>query len=309
MPVEAQKRLTQPGPQRPLRKRPLTERMAHVLSVLFVLLGLSGCSKPPYEPDAEAKDIDTIDRYSFDLPAGYALSYLKAGTDRGQAAILVHGTPGKAAGWADYLLDHQHKGMLLAPDRPGFGFSGPDDAVTSLHEQARALIALADTEKLERPVLVGHSLGGPIIVQAAIDAPERFGALVILAGSLDPGQEKLHYMQPVGEWWGVRNLLPRFYRNANRELIALEPQLLALEKRLADVRIPVVIVHGTIDKLVPYANVPFMQKHMTNAAPLELVRLEGQNHFLPWNSRPVVWEAMARAMALRDDTDPEQERE
>ena len=62
------------------------------------------------------------------------------------------------------------------------------------------------------------------------------------------------------------------------------------------IKAKVVIVHGTKDDLVPVANVPFMQAHLTGARCVKTVLLEGRNHFLPWNSADVVREAVRVAL-------------
>ena len=108
--------------------------------------------------------------------------------------------------------------------------------------------------------------------------------------------EKIHPLQPVGTWWPVRKMLPRALRNANAELMALRPELVALAAMLKQVTAPVIIVHGTADTLVPVANVPFMESHLVAARCRKTVLLEGTNHFLPWNSEAAVRDAMAWAV-------------
>jgi pimeloyl-ACP methyl ester carboxylesterase len=167
------------------------------------------------------------------LSTGYSLSYLEAGEPSGRLAIFVHGTPGDAHAWGDYLMGVPKGFRYIAIDRPGFGHSGPDGAVTSLAEQAQAITTLVRASGGKPAVLIGHSLGGPIIAQAAVDNPDLVAALVVLAGSLDPTQESVPFIQYVGDTWPVSAMLPRWLRNTNREIIALEPQLEALALRLA----------------------------------------------------------------------------
>jgi pimeloyl-ACP methyl ester carboxylesterase len=103
-------------------------------------------------------------------------------------------------------------------------------------------------------------------------------------------------MQHVGAWAPVRWLLPRAIRNANAELMALKPELEALGTILPSVKAKVVIVHGTADDLVPVANVAYMQERFSGARCISTVLLEGQNHFLPWNSEGAVREALRVAL-------------
>jgi pimeloyl-ACP methyl ester carboxylesterase len=180
-------------------------------------------------------------------------SYLKAGDTEGRRVIFVHGTPGSAEGWADFLL-HVPSGLeYIALDRPGFGHSAPEGALAPLADQAAAVARLVVTCAGRKPILVGHSLGGAIVAWLAAAQPEATGGIVIAAGSLDPEQERLHPLQPWGEVWPIRRLLPRAMRNANRELMGLKPGLEKLQPKLAKIRVPVWIVHGTQDDLVPYA--------------------------------------------------------
>jgi pimeloyl-ACP methyl ester carboxylesterase len=133
------------------------------------------------------------------------------------------------------------------------------------------------------------------VARVAADHPGLVSAVVLLAASLDPAQEKIHPMQHVGQWPGVRALLPRALRNANQELMALRPELEDLATRLPAIRAKVLIVHGTQDDLVPVANVGFMQAQLRGARCVRTMLLEGRNHFLPWNSAAAVREAITQA--------------
>lgn len=266
-------------------------RLWSALSVIVGTLGLA-----PAGLRAADADIDALrHRLAADAPLNITLSYLKAGNPTAPRLILVHGTPGSASGWSDYLVNPPPGAEVVALDRPGFGDSGPDGAMTSLEMQAAAVYALFPTDG-RRVVLLGHSLGGPIVARVAAEHPDRVAAVVLLAASLDPALEKINPMQWVGTWTAVRWALPRAIRNANAELIALKPQLESLAYLLPKIAVPVLIVHGTKDDLVPVANVPFMQARLTGARCVKTVLLEGQNHFLPWNSIAVVRQAIAWAL-------------
>ena len=129
---------------------------------------------------------------------------------------------------------------VLALDRPGFGRSGPAGAMVSLSDQAAAVLALMP-EGGRPVVLLGHSLGGPIVARVAADHPDRVAGLVLLAASLDPALEAIHPLQYVGAWGLVKPLLPRMLRNANAELMALKPELESLALALPRITAKVVI--------------------------------------------------------------------
>ena len=263
-------------------------------SALGVALAAVGCAPPG--PQATAEAIEPLRQQLTDgRPANAPLSFLQAGNPSGPRMILVHGTPGTASGWADYLLNPPPGMEVLALDRPGFGHSGPPQAMPSLADQAAAVRALLPNDG--RPVvLLGHSLGAPVVARVAAEHPQHVTGLVLLAGSLDPALEVIHPLQHVGTWPLMRSLLPRSLRNANHELMALKPELESLAALLPRIRSTVVIVHGTLDDLVPVANVPYLQARLTGARCVRTVLLEGRNHFLPWNSEDVVRDALRMAL-------------
>ena len=250
-----------------------------------------GCTPPgPRTPSTDVEPMRRVIEHN-----GARLSYLVHGDARGTRVILVHGTPGEALGWSDYLANPPAGVEVVSLDRPGFGQSGPDGPVTSLARQADAVAALLPTDG-RAAVLVGHSLGGPIVAWVAAQHPKRVTALVLLAASLDPALESIHPMQHVGQWAWVSRWLPRAIRNANEELMVLRPELDALQVLLPRVTAPTLIVHGTADSLVPVENVAFIEKHLSSATCLRRQLLPNVNHFLPWNSQAVVRDGILWAL-------------
>ena len=278
----------------PLSTRIHAAPRGHFWSALGVALAAVGCAPPG--PRAASSLVEAMRTpVAVKPPLDLTLSVLRSGDTTGPRVILVHGTPGTAASWADYLLAPPPGVEVLAIDRPGFGLSGPTHALPKLADQAAAVRALLPADG--RPVvLLGHSLGGPVVARVAADEPQRIAGVVLLAASLSPELETIHPMQHVGAWPLVRSLLPRAIRNANAELMALKPELEALALDLPRITAPVVIVHGTADDLVPVANVPFMQARLIGARCVKTVLLPGRNHFLPWNAEPEVRDAIRAAL-------------
>ncbi len=280
------------------RNRAHSPSRGSLWSAVGVALATIGCAPPGPRLSTEA--VEAL-RQSVPVatPLNIDISLLRAGDATGPRAILVHGTPGDATGWTDYLMHPLPGWEVVALDRPGFGRSGPVGAMPGLAEQAAAVVALLPVDG-RQVVLLGHSLGGPVVAQVAADHPERIAGIVFLAASVDPGLERIHPMQYVGEWPLIRGWLPRAIRNANSELMALKPELEALAPLLARIRSRVVIVHGSKDDLVPVANVPYLQARLTGASCVQTVLLEGLNHFLPWNSLEVVQDALRAALGPVD---------
>lgn len=264
----------------------------------LVLVGCAGIFME-YESDFISDEFVARETVPVDVAGGVQVSYLRAGDPNGQRVLFVHGTPGDAAGsWYDYLRNVPDGFEFVAVDRPGFGLSEPKRQLVSLDDQAAALAPLLITRSGRGTILVGHSLGGPIVAAAAAAYPVRVDSVLVLAGALDPELEEVLFIQHIGDTPPFSWLLPVTVKNSNRELIALEAELRKLAPKLAKIQQPVTIMHGTEDELVPYDNVPFMERSMTGSRSLKVVTLDGINHFLPWNSKPDILNAIFRLSSM-----------
>ncbi len=107
-------------------------------------------------------------------------SYTDEGT--GRPLVAVHGLPGSARDFrwlAPHLREHLR---FLRIELPGFGSTavaaGPDP---SPRGRARFLLEALDALELERPVLLGHSMGGVVACAAVGLAPRRCAGLGLLS--------------------------------------------------------------------------------------------------------------------------------
>lgn len=173
---------------------------------------------------------------------GTALSYLRAAAADERRLIFVHGTPESADNYLSYLVDPPAGWEVISVDRPGFGSSPAGDAASlTLAGQAAALVPLLVERDGKRPVLVGHSLGGPIVLRLAADRPDAVGGVVVLAGSVDPALERPRWYNVAGAVPPIPWLLPAALRRANEEIFAAPRETQALAKVLGRVVCPVVI--------------------------------------------------------------------
>lgn len=213
------------------------------------------------------------------------LHYAKTGNDSFPTIVFVHGSPGAWDAFESYMRDPEllKKYRMISVDRPGFGYSDFRDAL-NLQDQSLIINALFAREENGKPVyLAGHSLGGPLIVQMAVDRPGYFDALVILAGSIDPKLEHPEKWRPLLMNNPLKFLVPGAMRPSNDELWYLKKDLKILAPRMSGVRSRIYVVHGDKDILVPYANMDFAVKTFTNARFLDTLTLPGANHFIPWS--------------------------
>ena len=215
---------------------------------------------------------------------GFALHYVQMGSDTLPTLFFVHGSPGSWNAFKRYLQDKDliRHYRMVAIDRPGFGFSEFNDA-RNLSEQTRIIDHLLTSIRNDKPMfLVGHSLGGPLIVKLYLDNSSLISGLVILAGALDPKAEKPEKWRPLLFKTPLNYFVPGAMRPSNEELWYLKKDLQVLDKELDKVFCPVWIVHGDKDNLVPVSNTAYAQRKLTNAKSVEITILRGANHFIPW---------------------------
>lgn len=121
---------------------------------------------------------------------GARLHFVDRGT--GPAILMVHGLGGQLRNFTyalTELLEGEHR--LVVVDRPGSGYSVAKSGTTpGVRDQGRLVARLADKLGLDRPLLVGHSLGGSVALAAALAAPGRLGGLALLAPLTRP-QDKV----------------------------------------------------------------------------------------------------------------------
>lgn len=108
------------------------------------------------------------------------------GAGRGTAAVvLVPGAAESADTWEPVARRLGGTRRVVAYDVVGWGYTervGPYD----LDHATRQLLALVDAEHLDRPVLVGHSSGAAVVAEAALRAPDKVGAVMLLDGDALP---------------------------------------------------------------------------------------------------------------------------
>lgn len=215
---------------------------------------------------------------------GYTMRYVYLDAQKEGTLIFVHGSPGGWDAFVDYFEDSTlyQQANLMAPDRPGFGQSSYGQPIASLPRQADLLAALIEKTPAPR-ILIGHSMGGPVIARMAMDHPELVDGLLFLAASIAPELEPDDdwYRKPM-RWPVISALVPKVFRISNEELIFLEDELEDMLPLWSNIQLPTIVMQGEKDNLVHPGNADFAEKMLTNA-PKEIIRLPEQNHFLPWN--------------------------
>ena len=224
----------------------------------------------------------------------HEIHYIQTGNTDKPTLFFVHGSPGSWDAYKSYLSDSLllKKYRMIAIDRPGFGNSNFGVA-EDLSTKAKIIEHFISQIDNHQPfVLIGHSLGGPVIVKMATDNPTLFQHLVVLAGAVDPKAETPEIWRSIIMSKPLRYLIPGALRPSNDELWWLKSDLVDMEPDLKKITADVVIIHGTKDPLVPYKNMAFMNKTFVHAKSIQNISIENANHFIPWEHFGLIRDAL-----------------
>lgn len=117
------------------------------------------------------------------------LHYNKIGS--GHPVLLVHGFPNDGSSWDVVLPLLSSNYQYIVPDLPGAGKSAALPEL-SLEKMADSILEILEQEKIEKAVLVGHSMGGYTIMEAVRHFPEGIKgiSLVHSLASADSEEKK-----------------------------------------------------------------------------------------------------------------------
>jgi pimeloyl-ACP methyl ester carboxylesterase len=112
------------------------------------------------------------------LHGGRRLHYLVRGS--GAPTLLIHGLGASGADWAFQVPVLEPQFRVIVPDLPGCGHSAAPESGHSIPAMATALWALLDALELQRPNIVGFSLGGAVALEMALQRPESVPRLALI---------------------------------------------------------------------------------------------------------------------------------
>ncbi len=208
--------------------------------------------------------------------AGYRMHYETEGPADGPAVVLVHGLGGRAEDWRDLAPLLAKAGFrVYLPDLVGYGRSDkPADFSYSVHDEAEMVVGFLDAVSLKQVDLGGWSMGGGIVQHVAFRHPERVQRLMLFdsvgifqlptwniglftprtADELDQLDNLLMPNPPHLPGFVARDLLRVSYHRAWIIHRAVDSMLTgedATEKLLPQLKMPVLIVWGALDKITP----------------------------------------------------------
>ncbi|MBS1507800.1 MAG: alpha/beta hydrolase [Bacteroidetes bacterium] len=245
--------------------------------------------------------------HEYSIGKNRVINYLHVGDERLPLVIFVHGSPGSLSAFIDFMADTAllKRAQLISVDRPGFGDSNFGYSEKSLKNQAAYLKPILEKYKNNKPViLVGHSLGGPVIARMAMDYQSLVDGLVIVAGSIDPDLEpnetwfRAPLATPFLSW-----MMPRSLRASNFEIYKLKPELQEMVPLWKNITCPVKVIQGNKDDLVAPANADFAKKMLVNAASVDFILKDNMNHFVPWQHPELIRQAVLELLSSKTKHD------
>lgn len=229
--------------------------------------------------------------------------YESAGT--GKPLLLMHTAGRDNRQWQKVIAQLAETCHCVAPDLPGHGKSWPlkgNACLTDIESIQAWLWQFVQTLGLERPAVMGCSIGGNLALLLAARHPEVRAAIALQGAAYTPTfsetaldmmthpQVSLMHanldfsMSLVGSAasddarafseWGIFSVIPLAQQSDLRAYAHCDSREL-----LGNVRCPVLIARGTEDWLVSQDMVEAARDGLTNAARVELRALPGLGHF------------------------------
>jgi len=146
---------------------------------------------------SEPPPIDGVRRSHVEA-RGVQFHVTEAGPADGRPVLALHGWPQHHWVYRDLLADPPPGLRIIAPDLPGYGWSGPAPHKWAKEDVASDLLALLDGLGLDRVLLVGHDWGAFVGYRMVLRAPERFDGFLA--------------MNMAHPWITRRSVLPRLWR-------------------------------------------------------------------------------------------------
>jgi len=226
--------------------------------------------------------------------------------------VLVHGAGGSHLDWPAPLR-RLTGANVYALDLPGHGRS-EGTGRSSVAAYRDFLFAFLDALRLEKAVVVGHSMGGAIALDFALHYPHRLAGLIlvgtgarlrvlpaILTGILTDFEATVDLV--LGYAFGP-SASEQLKRLGRQRLLNTSPKVIHgdyaacdafdVMQRLGEVRGPTLVICGTADVLTPPKYSAYLRDHIPGA---ELVLVDRAGHMAMLEKPEVVARAVSEFMA------------
>ena len=107
---------------------------------------------------------------------------VEGGSPAAPTLVFLHGIGASSYVWRDLISLLSPRFRLMLVDLPGFGMSSKNpDRRYDLDEQTETMARFLDALEIQKPILVGSSMGGAIALWMAKQNPDRFEAIVAIS--------------------------------------------------------------------------------------------------------------------------------
>lgn len=184
----------------------------------------------------------------------------ESGLHTGPSFILLHGIGMGRRYWGTLTDTLGAHGRVFALDLPGFGDAPEPETPLTMAQSGDLIAELVERMRLERVVLVGHSMGSQVAAEAAARHPDLFESLVLISPTVNPDERRVSTQarRLAQDLWGAQRRVlgfgvvyylkagPRWYTKTLRMMMRHE-----VEKIMPQIRANTLIVRGSDDRLCP----------------------------------------------------------
>ena len=188
-----------------------------VLAALLVVLcvGPFLVPVPPLEGIKSVEELADADSLFIELN-GLRVHYKRMGEGE-PVFILLHGFAANLFSWHKVADSFAQHGLVISYDRPAFGlterpFEWEGQNPYAPEAQVALLIALLDALEVRQAILVGHSAGGTVALNAALAHPERVQALILVDAAVYTSGGAPEWLKPLLRTPQMRHLGHLFAR-------------------------------------------------------------------------------------------------
>lgn len=232
--------------------------------------------------------------------------------DAGPVLLYVHGAGGSHQHWL-HQLQHVQAVRSYALDLPGHSRSEGMGRQT-IADYSQFVLAFLDALNLEKASLVGHSMGGAITLQTALNNPQRVEGIILvgtgarlrvlpafLQGLQDDFMATVHQ---ICSYCYAEGAAEELVRQGEADFLANDPEVLHGDfaacdafdviGRLEEITCPALVICGSEDQMTPLKYSTYLRDHIPAA---RLVTVEGAGHMAMMEQPEAVSQAIAAFVA------------
>jgi pimeloyl-ACP methyl ester carboxylesterase len=110
---------------------------------------------------------------------GIRIHYWRTGGEGKPVMIMAHGITDYGLSWASLASKFENDYDIIMYDARGHGFSEKPEGPYTLHAHVEDLVGLIKALKIEKPILVGHSMGCSTVASVGADYPDLPAAIIM----------------------------------------------------------------------------------------------------------------------------------